>query len=313
MAVKKDAIFQLTKLCHEMLCFSFPYLATEKNIEEKNLADYDLIVKLVLLAWNTAVVKPSLSAVRKTLEMINLHAFNRHIMTGMILDMAADMAWKNSRSCMEYFAYAEVSIDNGKLEFQIFQEYEADGKGIGFEEFRKTMKKDNSGRSMAKLLEERFGIYAEMAKALDPDEKPDYPVYYDEIDFKETFYKTLSNMSPSESEGDDYFISETVDILTELIWAANNLSMKYEDVAECLPRVYRKNFFQVSAQKIESVLVFPFCLAIGIELLYGHSDTLDDWEHLAEMTIPYIPEEYRGMADGILDKMVKEKKLFLSR
>lgn len=82
MSVKKDAKTQLIKLCREMWLFFTPYNSCEnKDIAEKHLACYDLIVKLTLLSWNTALVKSSFSAVEKTLGLINLRAYSGNEIT----------------------------------------------------------------------------------------------------------------------------------------------------------------------------------------------------------------------------------------
>ena len=73
----------------------------------------------------------------------------------------------NSRQIhLEYFAFAEAVLTDGKAEIRVYRENEADGKGIRFEEFRKTMKKDNSGRGIALFLAERFNASPEQAELL---------------------------------------------------------------------------------------------------------------------------------------------------
>ena len=167
MSVKKDAKTQLIKLCREMWLFFTPYNSCEnKDIAEKHLACYDLIVKLTLLSQNTALVKSSFSAVEKTLGLINLRAYSGNEITEDVLYLAAERIWESCHSCLEYFAFAEAVLTDGKAEIRVYWENEADGKGIRFEEFRKTMKKDNSGRGIALFLAERFNASPEQAELL---------------------------------------------------------------------------------------------------------------------------------------------------
>ena len=300
MTVKKDAKTQLIELCREMWQFFTPYNFDEdKDIAEKNLACYDLIVKLTLLSWNTALVKSSFSAVEKTLELINLRAYNGNDLTEDLLNLAAERAWEDSRRDLEYFAFAEAVLTDGKAEIRVYRENEAGGKGIGFEDFRKTLKKDNSGRSIACLLAERFDAGPEKADLLNFEDKVELPVYFTESSFTDALYENLTDIFPPKSFNDEDFFRDVVKHLAPKLWNVAESYMRYEDIVENLPEILSFRT-PITPTRAKLQIMTYFYTVFGIEVLYGHKDLLDDWEHLTELTMRCIPEEYRNLADSIL-------------
>ena len=303
MSVKKDSKTQLIELCQGMWLFFTPYNFNEdKGIAEKNLACYDLIVKLTLLSWNTALVKSSFSAVEKTLELINLRAYNGSEFTEDVLHLAAERAWEDSRRDLEYFAFAEAVLTDGKAEIRVYRENEAVGMGIRFEEFRKMMKKDNSGRSIACLLAERFDAGPEKSVLLKYENPANCPVYDELEDFTESLYDAYDFIYLPESDKDSDVIMKIIREMEPGLWEIGKLCLNYEDVITYIPEKYRTELFQVS-NDIECEIRSAFHFAVGIEILYGHDDVVNDWNHLLELTMQYIPEACRNLADNILSEI----------
>ncbi len=303
MSVKKDSKTQLINLCQEMWYFFTPYDSCEdKDIAEKNLACYDLTVKLTLLSWNTALVKSSLSAVEKTLELINLRAYNGNDLTEDLLNLAAERTWENCRSSLEYFAFAEAVLTDGKAEIRVYRENEANGKGICFEEFRKTMKKDNSGRGIAIFLAERFDAGPEKAELLDFEDEVELPVYFSESSIAEALYDNLTDIFSPKSLDDEDFFRKMVEHLAPKLWNLAETSMRYEDTVDGLPKILSL-WNPMTPKHAEVKIVTYFYTVFGVEVLYGHEDLLDDWEHLNNLTMRCIPEEYRSLADNTLEKI----------
>lgn len=308
MTVKKDSKTRLEELCREVLMFHTPYNLQEgKAVAEKNLACYDLAVKLTLLAWNTTLVKSSLSAVEKTLDLINDHAFKGSKYTGDLLNLAAGEKWACDRHYQEYFSYAEAVLTEDGAEIRIYRENESAGRGIGFDEFRQTMKRDNSGRGIAHLLAERFDAGPEKAELLNFDKEAEFPIFFDREEFIKILFKTFVFIFSAKSEAEGEFIWENIiETLTKALWHAREMNFSYTKLISNVSDLYQ-DVFTRKLRDIEKDICRSFFFAIGVEVLYGHIDTVEDWDQLQKLSMEYIPEAYRGIADGILTKMKNKR------
>ena len=164
------------------------------------------------------------------------------------------------------------------------------------------MKKDNSGRSIAVFLSERFDAGPEKADLLNFEKDIELPVYFSEDSFTNALYENLTDIFPPKSLADEDFFRDVVKHLAPKLWNVAESYMRYEDTVENLPGILSL-WNPMTPKHAEVKIVTYFYTVFGIEVLYGHKDLLDDWEHLLELTMRCIPEEYRSLADNTLAKI----------
>ncbi|MBR4664318.1 MAG: hypothetical protein IKO93_10640 [Lentisphaeria bacterium] len=168
------------------------------------------------------------------------------------------------------------------------------------------MKRDNSGRSIALLLAERFDAGPEKAELLNFEKDVKFPVFSDRVEFFEILFKTYATIFSAKSEADEDFIWNIVEIMGPAIWKIRKLYFPYEIFMSHTQKLCQ-TVFSEKINNIDTDVRRSLCFSIGVELLYGHLETLEDWDQLQKLTLEYIPEAYRGIADGILSEMKRKK------
>jgi len=293
------------KLCFKMWEYIFATEPQDEDGDEDGTRKF--VTAMTLLAWNTTLIKQSLSSVKKGLQIYARRHFDEEPWILNMLQLAAKLKWQQYPKDRQFISSAEVTEINGQPRVSISLEGDSSGKYLTQKEFQTLMEAETSGRTVGDIpAEKRHDMFEKYGRILSKnaegtmtqDERSQpHVAYTDYMEYMAATANVLGVKSPEEVEQDkrelEKLLYERVLYMTQLVWNMNLVYKRCDIVFNQFSDFIAESPMATNCSTSKELIQFSVSLVVSWRMLYGMSCAHEKFNDILEQVENVIPLKFQ--------------------